>query len=236
MILSFSLTTGGSIGLDRDSIWKVDGTGYGSIISVGTDTYSVTETFSEVVAASTGSLVEVVSNGNTIALNLGMIQRVYEDGSGNAVLILKNRDTHVVDLSLAEVVALQNAGFGDVVIETTGTITGTDAVLVPCFPIPDTNAYSISGSVIVKCTDAGGGTVVVGETFFNFIFGVPVNSSAISGDDYQNSSSETSMTETVVEVSDINSGQLRISITPPFDTADATSEFSYKIRLSGFSL
>ena len=116
MILLFSLTTGGSIGLDRDSIWKVDGTGYGSIISVGTDTYSVTETFSEVVAASTGALAEVVSNGNTIALNLGMIQRVYEDGSGNAVLILKKRDTHGVDLSLAEVVSFQNAGFGDVVI------------------------------------------------------------------------------------------------------------------------
>lgn len=123
------------------------------------------------------------------------------------------------------------------IVETTGTITGTDAVLVSCFPIPDTSPYSISGSAIVKCTDAGAGTVVVGECFWYILASAQINDSTIENtDENQEASGQTSMAETIVALEDINSGQLRISITPPFDTAAAGSEFSYKIRLSGFSL
>lgn len=119
-------------------------------------------------------------------------------------------------------------------VETTGTITGVDPVLVPCFPIPNTNAYSITGSVIFKCTDAGGGTVVVGESRVEAWGILFVNDEAVV--DYDGfTATDTSLATSIVDPDSIGSGQLLVSITPP-NTADATSEFSYKIRLSGFSL
>lgn len=121
-------------------------------------------------------------------------------------------------------------------VETTGTITGTGAVLVPCFPIPDTNTYSITGSVIVKCTDAGAGTVVVGDAKLQGYFLLFVNNETVGGGYEDSADSDTSMGQTQITPGDVDTGQFRISITPPADTAAADSEFSYKIRLSGFSL
>lgn len=122
-------------------------------------------------------------------------------------------------------------------VETTGTITGTGAVLVPCFPIPDANPYSVSGGGIIKCTDAGAGTVVVGECLWYVLANAQINGGAVeNSDEGSETAGQTSMAETIFAIQDVNSGQLRISITPPSDTAAADSEFSYKIRLSGFSL
>lgn len=234
MILSFTLTTGGSIGLDRDSIWKVDGTGYGAIISVGTDTYMVTDSFDEVIAASAGALIEVVSNGNTIALNLGVIQRVYEDSSGNAVLILKNGDKYVVGLTLAEVVALQNSGFGDIVFEKIGTIVGTDETPITLYEGVGTDAHLFLIKVLFKCTSSGNGTTVVDEGTVVFSAVSVRNGALATWNDIYEDADDTSMPGYNWNV-DIDSGDLRYLITPP-NTAGSTTVFSYKIRFSRITL
>lgn len=131
---------------------------------------------------------------------------------------------------------VKTGGAASATVETTGTITGTDPVLVPCFPIPDSAAYLVSGSVIFKCTDAGAGLVVVGECAIGSVYYILINSSALAFDDIS-VVAEDSMNLTAIEAADVNSGQMRISITPPGDGQSASdSEFSYKIRLSGFSL
>jgi hypothetical protein len=138
-----------------------------------------------------------------------------------------------VKCTTQDIADLGGGGGGETTV--TGTITGTDAVFVNIFPIPDTKPYFVTCKTIVKCTNAGAGTVVEGDAALGITYIAMVNNGGVVTTD-EDFNSDDSMSSTGISAEDVDSGQLRLSITPPSETGEADSEYSYKILVSGFGL
>lgn len=151
---------------------------------------------------------------------------------GGAELVELEQDGGSVQCTTQDIADLVLGGETEI----TGTITGLDTALVDIFPIQDTAPYFVTAKVVLKCTDAGAGTVVVGDSYFASYAAIFIsNETAFEWDDYVAGEGSMSAADTG-PVQSIASGQLQLEITPPSDTGAADSEYSYKIRVSGFSL
>jgi len=125
------------------------------------------------------------------------------------------------------------ADFGK--IEITGTITGADPESINIFATPANTGVVAEASVILKCTDAGAGAVIVNDcALYKWASIIISNGEVLESLDNNAADDSMSLTEFSLTVA---AGNLVLTIQPPLDGQSASdSEFSYKIRISGFSL
>lgn len=151
MLLLLDKTSGQEIAINLDDIWKVVETDYGCVLSVGSKTYSVTDSYSSILENGASALQEFTSGGVTFAINVSYINTVTPFTAGGSTIVLNNGNVVYVDEDVADIVADQptSGGAGYLVYTALLSQSGTDA------PVATVLENTLGGTVVWSYDDVG---------------------------------------------------------------------------------